>query len=34
MKKDWKYFLYISAAFGIFIILKLSSPKKYDWTIT
>ena len=34
MKKDWKYFLYIGAAFGIFILLKLASPKKYDWTIT
>lgn len=34
MKKDWKYFLYIGAAFGIFVLLKLSSPKKYDWTIT
>jgi hypothetical protein len=34
MKKDWKYILYIGAAFGIFILLKLSSPTKYDWTIT
>lgn len=34
MKKDWKYLLYIGAAFGIFILLKLASPKKYDWTIT
>ncbi|HMG93260.1 MAG TPA: DUF4350 domain-containing protein [Chryseolinea sp.] len=32
--KDWKYFLYIGVAFGIFIALKLASPKKYDWTIT
>jgi hypothetical protein len=34
MKRDWKYFLYIGAALGIFVILKLTSPKKYDWTIT
>jgi hypothetical protein len=34
MKKDWKYLLYIGAAFGIFFVLKLASPKKYDWTIT
>ncbi len=34
MKKDWKYILYIGAAFGIFVLLKLASPKTYDWTIT
>lgn len=34
MRRDWKYFLYIGAAVGIFVILKLISPKKYDWTIT
>jgi len=34
MRKDWKYFLYIGLAFGLFLILKLLSPKKYDWTIT
>ena len=34
MKRDWKYFLYIGAAVGIFVVLKLASPKKYDWTIT
>lgn len=34
MRRDWKYFLYIGAAVGIFVILKLASPKKYDWTIT
>ena len=34
MKRDWKYFLYIGAALGIFVILKLTSPKRYDWTIT
>jgi len=34
MRRDWKYFLYIGLAFGLFLILKLLSPKKYDWTIT
>ena len=34
MGKDWKYILYIGAAIGIFVVLKLLSPKKYDWTIT
>ena len=34
MRKDWKYILYISLAFGLFVIVKLFSPKKYDWTMT
>ena len=34
MRKDWKYILYISLAFGLFVIVKLLSPKKYDWTMT
>ncbi len=34
MRKDWKYVLYISLAFGLFVILKLLSPKQYNWTIT
>ena len=34
MRKDWKYILYISLAFGLFVIVKLLSPKNYDWTIT
>src|SRR4029078_3492578 len=34
MRKDWKYILYIGAAVGIFVVLKLLSPKKYDWSIT
>ncbi|SHG97919.1 hypothetical protein SAMN04488109_2727 [Chryseolinea serpens] len=32
--KDWKYILYISAAFGFFLLLKLLSPKQHDWTVT
>jgi len=34
MRKDWKYILYITAAFGLFIVVKLLSPKQYDWRIT
>ena len=34
MRKDWKYILYISLAFGLFVVVKLLAPKKYDWTMT
>lgn len=34
MKKDWKYILYLSVAFGIFIVVKLLSPKQYNWNVT
>lgn len=34
MRKDWKYILYISLAFGLFVLVKLLSPKQYDWSIT
>jgi hypothetical protein len=34
MKKDWKYIVYISLAFGLFVAVKLMSPKQYNWTIT
>ncbi len=34
MKKDWKYILYISAAFGLFVVVKLLSPKQYNWNVT
>lgn len=34
MRKDWKYILYITVAFGLFIVIKLLSPKQYDWRIT
>lgn len=34
MRKDWKYILYISAAFGLFVVVKLLSPKQYNWAIT
>ena len=34
MKKDWKYILYISLAIGLFVTVKLLSPKQYDWNMT
>lgn len=34
MSKDWKYILYISLAIGLFVIVKLMSPKHHNWTIT
>lgn len=34
MTRDWKYILYITFAFGAFLLLKLSSPKQHNWTIT
>jgi hypothetical protein len=34
MKKDWKYILYLTIAFGIYIVVKLSGPKEFDWTPT
>lgn len=34
MRKDWKYILYISLAFGLFVGVKLLSPKQYNWSIT
>src|SRR5882762_869521 len=34
MKKDWKYILYLGLAFGIFLAVKLSGPKEFNWTPT
>ncbi len=34
MKKDWKYILYLSLAFGVFLLVKLTGPKQFDWTPT
>lgn len=33
-EKDWKYILYLSLAFGVYLIVQLSSPKSFDWTPT
>lgn len=34
MKKDWKYILYVSLAIGLFVLVKLLSPKQYNWSVT
>jgi len=34
LRKDWKYILYLSAAFVFYLALKLLSPRTLDWTIT
>ena len=34
MRKDWKYILYISLAFGLFVAVKLMSPKQHNWSVT
>ena len=34
MKRDWKYLLYLSLAFGLFLLVKLTEPRQYDWTPT
>ena len=34
MKKDVKYILYISLAFGLFVVVKLISPKQHNWSMT
>ncbi len=34
MKSDWKYILYLSIAFGLFLIVKLTGPKQFNWTPT
>ncbi len=34
MRKDWKYILYLSLAFGLFLVVKLMEPQSYDWTPT
>lgn len=34
MKKDWKYILYITLAIGLFLMVKLASPKQHNWRVT
>ncbi|MFZ1807272.1 MAG: DUF4350 domain-containing protein [Cyclobacteriaceae bacterium] len=34
MKKDWKYVLYLSAFFGIYVAVQLLSPKNHNWSIS
>ncbi len=34
MKKDWKYIAYLVIAVGIYLAIKLVSPREFDWRIT
>ena len=34
MTRDWKYILYISLAVGAFLLIKLTAPKRHNWTIS
>ena len=34
MKKDWKYIAYLAIAVGIYLAIKLLSPREFDWRIT
>ena len=34
MNKDWKYILYLSIVIGVFVVVKLMSPKQYSWNVT
>ena len=32
--KDWKYILYLSIVIGVYVAVKLLSPKQYNWNIS
>lgn len=34
MKKDWKYIAYLAVALGIYLTIKLLSPREFNWQIT
>jgi hypothetical protein len=34
MGKDWKYIVYVSGAVMLFVIVKLLSPKQFDWSVS
>ncbi len=34
MKKDWKYIAYLGIAVGIYLTIKLLSPREFNWRIT
>lgn len=34
MKKDWKYIAYLAIAVGIYLTIKLLSPREFNWRIT
>ncbi len=34
MRKDWKYIVYVGGALLLFLIIRLISPRQFDWTVT
>ena len=34
MKKDWKYIVYVTLAFALFVVVKVMAPKEYNWNVT
>ncbi|MBT1704403.1 DUF4350 domain-containing protein [Chryseosolibacter indicus] len=34
MRKDWKYILYVGGAIALFVLVKLITPKQYNWNVT
>lgn len=34
MKRDWKYIAFLGSAILFFLVLKMLSPRQYNWTIT
>src|SRR5688500_12647726 len=34
MKRDWKYLMYLGIVFGLFLVVRLTSPRQFNWTVT
>lgn len=34
MRKDWKYIVYVGGAIALFVLVKMISPKQFDWNVT
>jgi hypothetical protein len=34
MKGDWKYIIYVSIVFGLFLVVRLTSPRQFSWRVT
>src|SRR5688500_1595696 len=34
MKKDWKYILFLSVIFGVYVWVQLTSKKQHSWTLS
>jgi hypothetical protein len=34
MKKDWKYIIYLSIVFGLFLVVRLTTPRQFSWNVT